>query len=208
MAIAHSMLKDTVFPTPRKPLSKYYYMYFFLLFYWHFPKKIHPKCAPDRSISISKMQKLLRMGRGDTPLPDPPPARALRALACVFPTILQILPPTDLTPHWPGIFFCSCPPPPPPDNRHLVTPLHTLATQCVIACMGLRESILCCKTVTGPFWPVQKVHLTPHQLFSKDPLYTERKKKGVWSSSFSSFLTHNTVIMSTNSKEKKKKKKT
>ena len=32
---------------------------------------------------------------GDTPLPDPPPARALRALACVFPTILQILPPHE-----------------------------------------------------------------------------------------------------------------
>ena len=33
--------------------------------------------------------------RGDTPLPDPPPARALRALACVFPTILKNLaPPT------------------------------------------------------------------------------------------------------------------
>ena len=43
-----------------------------------------------------------------TPLPDPPPARALRALACVFPTILQILPPTDRE------IFCSCPPPPPP----------------------------------------------------------------------------------------------
>ena len=40
--------------------------YFFLL-------KIHPKCAPDRSISISKMQKLSRVGA------PPPPARALRA---------------------------------------------------------------------------------------------------------------------------------
>ena len=47
--------------------------------------------------------------------PDPPPARALRALACVFPTILQILPPTDRE------ISCSCPPPP-PDNRHLLRP--------------------------------------------------------------------------------------
>ena len=34
----------------------------------------------------------------DTPLPDPLPARALRALACVPPTILQILPPHEKIP--------------------------------------------------------------------------------------------------------------
>ena len=74
-------------------------MYFLLtLFTDNFPKTIHPKCAPDRSISISKMQKLLRLGGGTPPLPDPLPARALRALACVFPTILQILPPHEIIP--------------------------------------------------------------------------------------------------------------
>ena len=60
---------------------------FFLLFYSNFFQKIHPKCAPDRSISISKMQKAPWCGRG-TPPPTPSPARALRALACVVSRIL------------------------------------------------------------------------------------------------------------------------
>ena len=46
---------------------------FFLLFTDNFPKKIHPKCAPDRSISISKMQKLLRLGGGTPPSQTLPP---------------------------------------------------------------------------------------------------------------------------------------
>ena len=35
---------------------------------------------------------------GTPPSQNPPPARALRALACVFPTILQILPPHEKIP--------------------------------------------------------------------------------------------------------------
>ena len=47
-----------------------------------FFKKFHPKCAPDRSILSPKMQKL-PVGGGT----HPPPARALRSLACILPQI-------------------------------------------------------------------------------------------------------------------------
>ena len=65
---------------------------FFLLFYSNFSKKIHPKYAPDRLISISKMQKLPSCGREGTPPPTtsppppPSPARAPRAFFLRFPS--------------------------------------------------------------------------------------------------------------------------
>ena len=73
-------------------------IFFLLFFYWQFPQENPPKVC-TRSFNFNlKNAKAPSSGRGDTPLPDPPPARALRALACVFPTILQILPPHEKIP--------------------------------------------------------------------------------------------------------------
>ena len=46
-------------------------IFFFTFFIENFLNKIHQKCAPDRSISISKMQKLPRVGGGTPPPPLP-----------------------------------------------------------------------------------------------------------------------------------------
>ena len=67
MAIAHSMLKDTVFLHRENIKQILLYVFSSYFFTDNFPKKIHPKCAPDRSYSISKMQKLLRLGGGTLP---------------------------------------------------------------------------------------------------------------------------------------------
>ena len=79
-------------------------MYFLLTFLL----TISPRKSTQSVHQIAQFQsqkcKSSFVWQGGHPLPDPPPARALRALACVFPTILQILPPTDRE------IFCSCPP--------------------------------------------------------------------------------------------------
>ena len=85
MAIAHSMLKDTVFLHRENIKQILLYVFSSYFFTDNFPKKIHPKCAPDRSISISKMQKLLRLH----PPPRPSPRPRLR-----FPYNIA-----NLTPH-------------------------------------------------------------------------------------------------------------
>ena len=73
-------------------------MYFLLTFLLTISPRNPPKVC-TRSFNFNlKNAKAPSTGRGDTPLPDPPPARALRALACVFPTILQILPPHEKIP--------------------------------------------------------------------------------------------------------------
>ena len=52
-------------------------MYFILTFFiLKISQKFHPNCAPDRSISISKMQKLPRMGGGPPPPPPTPSPRS------------------------------------------------------------------------------------------------------------------------------------
>ena len=52
-----------------------------------------PGCAyGTRSFNLNaKNAKTPWCGRGDTPLPHPPPARALRALACVVPRLKKII---------------------------------------------------------------------------------------------------------------------
>ena len=69
---------------------------FFLLFLLKIFQKIHPKCASDCSISISKMQKLPRVGGGTHPrllstprifvdnlAPPPPPKNIPAQFMCV-----------------------------------------------------------------------------------------------------------------------------
>ena len=71
-------------------------MYFLLTFLLTISaKKIHPKCAPDRSISISKMQKLLRL-RGGTPPSQtlPPLGRFAPSLAFSY-NIENVAPPRN-----------------------------------------------------------------------------------------------------------------
>ena len=84
---------------------------FFLLFLF----KVFPKNPPKvctRSINFNlKNAKAPSCGRGDTPsLPHPPPARALRALACVFPRILYIIlpPPPGNIPAYGLAIFQLC----------------------------------------------------------------------------------------------------
>ena len=112
MAIAHSMLKDTVFLHRENIKQILLYVFSSYFFIDNFPKKIHPKCAPDRSISISKMQKLLRLGGGTSPSQTLPP---LGRFAPSLAFSLQ---------------YCKSYPPltrkcfalAPPDNRHLLRP--------------------------------------------------------------------------------------
>ena len=82
-------------------------MYFLLTFLL----TISPRKSTQSVHQIAQFQsqkcKSSFVWEGGHPLPDPPPARALRALACVFPTILQSYPPLT------GIFFLLLPPPPP-----------------------------------------------------------------------------------------------
>ena len=54
---------------------------FFLLSLLKIFQKIHPKCAPDRSISIPKMQKLPRVGGGT------PPSHTLPTLGRFAPSL-------------------------------------------------------------------------------------------------------------------------
>ena len=74
-------------------------MYFLLtFFYW--------QCPPPKKKSTQSVHQIVQFQSKkwkssfvwDTPLPDPPPARALCALACVFTRILQILPPHEQIP--------------------------------------------------------------------------------------------------------------
>ena len=68
-------------------------MYFLLTsFIEHFPLKIHPKCAPDRSILISNMQKLPRVG-GGTPPPTPSPRSGASRPRLLPPSIVDNLAP-------------------------------------------------------------------------------------------------------------------
>ena len=86
---------------------------FFLLFLFKIFPKIHPKCAPDRSISISKMQKLPRVG-GGTPPPTPSPHSGASRPRLRFPSIVDNLAPptkkflrTALVPVTPSVHFAK-----------------------------------------------------------------------------------------------------
>ena len=52
---------------------------FFLPFFIEISQQFHPKCAPDRSISISKMHKLPRVGGGTVGGGHPPPTPSPRS---------------------------------------------------------------------------------------------------------------------------------
>ena len=116
------MLKDTVFLHRENIKQILLYVFSSYFFTDNFPKKIHPKCAPDRSISISKMQKLLRLGGGTPPSPLPPLGRFAPSLAFSLQYCKSYPPLT-------GNFFA------PPDNRHLLRPCpwmdHILHLECI-----------------------------------------------------------------------------
>ena len=96
---------------------------FFLLFFTENfpPKKIHLKCAPDRSISISKMQKLPRVGGGKTSPHSGAPRPRLRFPSNIADNLAP--PPQEKIPAY-GLFL----------NSYLIGPIgHSVisAIQCI-----------------------------------------------------------------------------